>query len=201
VKKHNPFDEIKEELLKRYTDWVLRSFAGGPTFRMFHDFSKVRGFLEKHGSALTDAKSQKEHDRVILHLARMFRRSSSGIMASGKKPSRPTFGYAVKVLNLYVKHYGFSMPYFSGKAEAHRAKQLVFRAHVPLDRIVLEWIWKDFGSQLQSIQGLNGLRRIPRVNSLTESQYCAIQQLLRDEANEAGLPPIAYDFKWTRKPN
>jgi len=103
----------------------------------------------------------------------------------------------VKVLNLYVKHYAFSMPDFLGIANVRQATRLLSRAHVPLDRIVLEWIWKkDFRSELQKSRELRWLQRAPRVNDLTEKQYCAIQKLLRSEADRAGLPPIAYDFRW-----
>lgn len=194
-----PFEEIKGKLDQHYDEWVLRSFAGGPTFRMFDDFSVVRAFLDKHGPTLASPQSQKQFDHAILNIARKFQRSK--IKASGKRRHSPTFGYAAKVLNLYVKHYGFSMPYFMGATKASQAKQLLSRAHVPLDRIVLEWIWKkDFRSHLKDIPELRNLRRIPHVNDLKEKQYRAIQKLLRVEATKAGLPPIAYDFRWMKKP-
>ena len=112
----SPFEKIKGKLDQHYDEWILRSFAGGPTFRMFDDFSLVRAFLDKHGPMLTRPQSQKQFDNSILNIARKFQRSK--IKASGKRRHSPTFGYAAKVLNLYVKHYGFSMPYFMGAMKA-----------------------------------------------------------------------------------
>jgi hypothetical protein len=182
-----PFGEIKSNLDRLYGQWVMFSFAGGSTFRMFADFSKVREFLRTNTDRLIRHQTAKRYDRTIRDLASQFRRS--GIRCSDK--SRPRFGHAVKVLNLYVKQY-CSMPCFMRADKLKKAHMLLRRAHVPLDRIVLKRIWRDFQSELEE----NGIKRIPKLKTLREEQYVAIQAILRKEAGKQNLPAVSYDLLW-----
>jgi hypothetical protein len=111
---------------------------------------------------------------------------------NSKNPQRrPKFGQAAKVINLYIKQY-LLRPSFMGKQEAARAQTLYGYAHVPLDGIVLEHVWVDFGKELSGSGP-------PKLNRLEKEEYIQIQEVIALHAKKSKLPPLAYDFKWTER--
>lgn len=182
-----PFREIKANLPGFYENWVLSTFANGSSFRMFKDFSKVRSFLRKYGPVLTREQGHHHYDRTLEDLATKFCRSEIRLSNGGK----PKLGHALKILNLFVKHY-CSMPYFIGSRNTKRARSLMRRAHVPLDRIVLKAVWKDFRPQLQK-----RIKTAPKLGALKKKEYRTIQTVLRSAAKTQKLPAVAYDFRWS----
>ena len=185
----SPFAEIKRNLDERYDEWVLLTFVGGPTFRMFADFSEVGEFLRKEGPRLVNARNQEKYDKAIFAIANRFCHSK---IRSSHNKERPRFGHAVKVLNLYVKHYGFCLAAL-GARQAKRAERLLGHAHVPLDRIVLKSIWCDFRDLLEA----DDIRKIPRLNKMSPEEYRSIQLILREQARKERVPAILYDFRWS----
>ncbi len=187
----NPFHTIRKNREKAVAKWAAQSFAGGGTFRMFAErhTKRIRKFLRREVrgcSELVRAKDADDYTKRLIGLVRRFQDDRIRLNRQSKR-KYATFGQAAKVINLYIKQF-LLRPDFMGRYP----KQRIYRwAHVPLDRLVLRHMWKDFRGPMKKA----GFTREPRMHELEEEQYKKLQAILR-QAKRHGLPPLAYDFRW-----
>lgn len=184
LKQGNPFDEIK----KKHRDCIPMHLAqaafNSTTYRIFGEGSakKLRKFvMDKIGDGRRFISGQ-DFEREHATLVRQF---PATIRLSAKSNKMPRFGHKAKVIDLYLKTLYCQREPLSAVA----AKRLGQRLHVPLDRFVLEAVWKDFGQQLWN-DAKRGHFNLAKLNG---KRYHAIQKLLADRAKKAGTIAILYD--------
>jgi hypothetical protein len=183
----NPFPAIKRKHSCCVPVFLARIAFTSSTLRMFDKGAgkKLRDFLVSGvGCGHKFARGGRENfERQHLKVIRAF---PQAIHTRGKKPR---FGQKAKILDLYLK-------VLSSEREPLRvalAGRLRSRLHVPLDNIVLKWVWQHFGAELKHSR----IRRCDLVLSkLSEENYRTIQKLLRRKASKAGAYPILYDDLW-----
>jgi len=185
-----PYQLIRQRRREAVIKWASQSFAGGGTLRMFKKKSTadIRKFLRRNIGdcrTLAPAHTQDAYDRELF---RLIRRLQERLRLNKRSKGRPArFGQAAKLINLYIKQFLLYPDFMSFPC---RRRNLYKFAHVPLDRIVLRHMWKDFPHEM------NGIRPRLAVGDLSPEIYQTLQSILRNAARADRMLPLAYDFRW-----
>ncbi|MGH9736132.1 MAG: hypothetical protein ACRD8A_16260 [Candidatus Acidiferrales bacterium] len=179
---------------------VAKHFAAnafnGTTWRIFKagEEPKIKKFLMREiGDGRRLARCSKAE--YIKRLKGIIERFRSHFHMSRKMKHQPArFGYAAKVVNLYIKH----LLLIPECLELRYVRTLETRAHVPLDKLVLARIWGDKRRRGHFRRELSHLsQQPPTLKALTSDDYCKIQSVLADAARKENIPPVAYDLYYS----
>lgn len=178
---------------------VAKHFAAnafnGTTWRMFKagEEPKIKEFLMREigdGHRLAICSNAEYSKR----LKGVIERFQGHFHMSRKMQHRPArFGYAAKVVNLYIKH----LLLIPECLDLRYLRTLEKRAHVPLDKLVLARIWGNEKSRGHFRRELSSLKRRPTLKVLKWDDYREIQSVLAAAAQNEHIPPIAYDFYYS----
>jgi hypothetical protein len=188
--KTNPYSKIKREHKRCMPKFLSRVAFGPPTLRMFKrgDGEIIRDFFMRNvgcGEQLRQRDFEKYH-------ASLLRRFPSAVRLS-RSHKKPKFGHKAKVIDLYFKTLCLQREALNESA----ATKLQRKVHVPLDNIVLGWVWEHFKDDL-STKGLE--KGNMKLSSLNKDSYQIIQDTLARCAKLCGVPAIWYDDLWLSRP-
>jgi len=194
-KASNPYREIKRKRREAIVEWASRSFAGGSTFRMFAvgDSNEIRKFLcEEIGDCgkLVRVGTQEEYDKQLFKLIGKLRTKIR--LNRNSRGRKVNFGQAAKVINLYIKQFLLFPDFMSLRCPKDHLYRL---AHVPLDRVILDHIWRDFGTQMEA----HKIKRKPALRDLDQRIYTKLQSILAEAARDEKMARLAYDFRWATR--
>ena len=185
MNKNKAFGQIRENRTEFQLKWILRTFAGGNTYRFLpkrFGAHKVRERIEAfvQDGKLDHVRNQRSFNSFRKQLTeRLMRKSGLG------------FGRSVKLVDLFIKEASSRR----GVLQDQRAEQIAAWANVPVDRVILDRLWKDYPQILQAAK----ITRSTAIKDLKRRQYHTLQTGLKNEARKEQMKAIDYDLYWSNR--
>lgn len=181
------FDFIYRMAMRDAT--MMKAYEGENKKELFR-ISEARDIVKKYADKVIEGCYTTDSDKH----EKEFCETAQKVCKAINKSKDFNFGNAQKLINMTVKYL------YAGYYENEYLRENFKYCHCPMDRVMLEYVWKEYGDKEKLNKGIEkgkfkaGWGQEKWENGNLPQRYCNFQIAVRELAEERKLYPIEYDY-------